>query len=333
MGGRISRAIVITDCDPYCNDAALLDNDPMTRATSSTTAVGDFGSSGSRFAITGSSETEAGVTAGINLEYGQSSDGPSPTVRHANVFFGGEFGTLKLGHTSEAADGTTYHDQSKVWGVGHGQETGDSIAAKYVTGMGGSRNEGVHFSSASYGPASFALSVSNGDRYSAKFSLKGDVGVGAYSGSLAYLNTGSYEEVAGGLGIKLASGVTWSVAGGTQSDGKDGRFVQTDVGYVFGPNAVRLSWYGSTDITPTLPTVFEGKIKKANANHDHALDATRSHGTGDGTAIGVGFQHTMAKSGVTITAAVQQYSADATIDGSMREYDDTVALIGAVITF
>ena len=322
MSGRVSRAIVFTDCDPGCNDAIP--------GSTSTTAVGDFGSSGTRFTFGGSSETAAGVTAGVNLEYNQ-----GPGLRHANVFFSGEFGTLKLGQTSEAADGTTYHDQSKVMGVAHGQDTGNSRAAQYVTGMGGARNEGLHFSSASYGPASFALSLSNDERYSAKLSLAGDVGIAAYSSSVACLNTGTYEEVAGGLGIKLGSGVTWSMAGGSQSDGKDGRFVQTDIGYVFGANAVRLSWYSSTDIAPKA-TTLEGADKGAKDTHGHVLDRSRSHGKGDGTAIGIGFQHTMAKSGVTITAAVQQYSADVDLDDDgMQEasFDDTVALVGTVITF
>ena len=315
VSGHITRALVITDCDPGCNDLDM---------SSSTSGVKDHGSSGTRFRITGSSETATGVTAGVNLEYSE-----APAVRHANVFFSGEFGTLKLGHTGEAADGTTYHEKSLVLGVGHGQEAGDSMAAKYTTGMGGSRNEGIHFISPSFGPASIAVSVSNDDRYSAKFSVAGDAGVGSYSGSIAYLNTGKYEEVAGGLGIMLASGVTWSAAGGTQSDGAEGSFVQTDIGYVFGANAVRLSWYGSSDVKPAKPTVFEGKAKTADS-HGHATDVTRTHPMGDGTAIGIGFMHTMAKAGVDILASVQQYQADL-VDGT--ELDDTVAIVGARVKF
>ena len=307
LEGHVSRALVVTDCDPTCKGGT----------DTSISRVKDHGSSGTRFRMTGSSDTMAGVTAGATLEYSE-----APAVRHANLFFSGKFGSLKLGHTSEAADGTTYHEKSGVWGVGHGQDAGDSMAAMYVPGMGGGRNEGLHFSSAAFGPASFALSVSNDDRYSAKLSVGGDAGVGSYTGSVAYLNTGTYEEVAGGLGIQLASGVTWSAAGGNRSDGKEGSFVQTDIGYVFGANAVRLSWYGSSDVVPA-PTATP-----VTDAHPHTTKT--AHEMGDGTAFGIGFMHTMAKAGVKITASVQQYSADL-VDGT--EYDDVVAIVGARVSF
>ena len=291
VSGHINRALVYTDVD----------------GGDSITDFKDHGSSGTRVRFKGSSETEAGVTAGVNMELGVSSDSNKVSVRHSAVSFGGEFGTINFGHTSEAADGTTYHDKSGVFGIGHGQEAGDSNAAAYVPGMGGGRHAGVHFSSASFGPASFSFSAMDNDRFSAKLSIGGDAGVASYTGSLAYLDTGGgYEEIAGGLGLKLSSGVTWSMAGGTQSNGSDASFVQSTLGYVFGSNAIGVSWYGSSDVMP------EGKT------------------LGDGTAIGLAFKHTMAKAGVEIMASVQQYSADLA-DGS--EMDDIVAIIGSRVKF
>ena len=308
MSGHVARAIVFTDKD---------DGD-------STTQFKDHGSTPTRVRFTGSSETEAGVTAGFKISLainsdkigdkhehdpagGEAADGEDVSIRRSYVSFGGEFGTINLGHTSEAADGTTYHDKSGVFGIGHGQETGKSTAAAYAPGMGGGRNGGVHFSSASFGPASFALSASQDDRFSAKLSIGGDAGVASYTGSVAYLDTDDgYEEVAGGLGVKLSSGVTWSMAGGTQSNGKEGSFIQSTLGYVFGNNSVGVSWYSSSDVMP------EGEMM------------------GDGTAIGIAFLHNMPKAGVDVMASVQQYSADL-MDGS--EMDDVVAIVGSRVKF
>ena len=290
VSGHVNRAIVFTDMD----------------GGDSVTQFKDHGSSGTRVRFKGSSETMAGVTAGVNMELGVSSDSGSVSVRHSAVSFSGEFGTLNLGHTGEAADGATYNDKSGVFGIGHGQEKGSSAAGAYVKGGSGARNAGVHFSSAAFGPASIAVSISGDDRFSAKLSFSGDAGVASYGGALAYLDNGDgLDEIGGGLGVKLSSGITVSVAGASQSGSGEGSFMQSTIGYVFGDNKVGVSWYGSSDY------VNEGMM-------------------GDGTAIGVAFGHSMPKSGVDLTASVQQYSADLA-DGS--EMDDIVAIIGTRVKF
>jgi predicted porin len=298
VSGHINRAIVFTDVDNG----------------ESTTKSKDNGSSGTRVRFTGSSETMGGVTAGVNMEFGVSSDSDSVSVRHSAVSFGGEFGSLKLGHTSEAADGATYIDKSGVFGIAHGQEVGDSTAAAYAAGMGGGRRAGVHFSTASFGPAQLHISGANDDRFSTKITFNGDAGVASYGGALAYLDAGGdYQEVAGGLGLKLSSGVTVSMAGASRSSGKEGSFVQSTVGYVFGNNAVAVSWYSSSDVSVT---------------RDEDTDDEMMY-VGDGQAIGIGFRHIMPKAGVDIIAAVQQYSSE----GTEGELDDTVAVIGARVSF
>ncbi len=296
VSGHVNRAIVFTDQN----------------TGGSVTQNKDNGSSGTRVRFTGSSETMSGITAGVNMELGVNS-ASGVSVRHSNVSFGGEFGTLKLGHTGEAADGVTYNDKSGVFGIGHGQETGMSEAKNWTPGMGGSRKAGIHFSSASFGPAQLHLSGADDDRFSAKVTFSGDAGVASYGGGVAFLDTGDgYQEVAGGLGLKLSSGVTFSMAGGSRSSGDEATFVQSTVGYVFGNNAVGVSWYGSSDVTYGGDTeMYDGMMA-------------------DGQAIGLGFKHTMPKSAVEIIAAVQQYSADLHGGG---EVDDTVAVIGARVKF
>ena len=292
VSGHINRAVVYTDMD----------------SGDSSTKSKDHGSSGTRVRFTGSSETMSGVTAGVNMELGVSSDSNSVSVRHSAVSFGGEFGKLSLGHTSEAADGATYNDKSGVFGIGHGQEAGDSTAAKYVVGGAGGRNAGVHFSSGAFGPAALHLSASNDDRFSGKITFSGDAGVASYGGALAYLDTGAngFESIGGGLGIKLSNGVTWSIAGESRSNGDEASFMQSTVGYAFGDNAVGVSWYGSSDVSPT----------------DMMM--------GDGSAIGIAFKHTMAKAGVEIIGSLQQYSVEMD-DGS--DMDDVVAIIGSRVKF
>ena len=300
VSGHVNRAVVFTDMEG-----------------GSTSMIKDNGSSGTRIRVTGSAETMNGVVAGINFEVGQN----NANLRKASVSFGGEFGKLVLGLDGEAADGLVYNDKSGVFGIAHGQEKGDSALAKafFPGGMGGGSKEGVHFSTASFGPAALYLSAVNDDRYSAKVSFSGDAGVASYGGALGYLQweDGALgkSEIAGSLGLKLASGVTFSVAGATWSDDADGSFVQSTVGYVFGNNAVAVSYYSSTDIMDS---------------NDTAL------GVGGGNALGIGFKHTLPKANVEIIAAVQQYSADYDSDGNGSDDmdgSDTVAVIGSRIKF
>ena len=234
----------------------------------------------------------------------------------------GEFGSLNLGHTSEAADGATYSDKSGTF-IGHGQESGASTASAYTPGMGGGRNSGIHFSTASFGPATLHLSASNDDRFSAKIKFSGDAGVASYGGSLAFLDTGgAYQEVAGSLGIKLASGVTWSVAGAARSSGDDASFVQSTVGYVFGNNSVGVSYYGSSDVQVAAAAGADPD------NHPHVTPAG-APSMGDGQILGLGFTHTMPKAGVDIIATLQQYSAE----GAGVDLDDTVGIVGVRVKF
>ena len=148
--------------------------------------------------------------------------------------------------------------------------------------------------------------MSNDDRFSGKVTFGGDAGVASYGGSLAYLDTGEgYETVGGGLGIKLSSGVTFAIQGESRSGGDEATFMQSTLGYVFGSNAVGVSWYGSSDV----------KVGDK---------------MGDGSAMGLAFKHTMAAAGVEIIGSVQQYSADLD-DGS--DMDDVVAIIGTRVKF
>ena len=310
ISGHVAHALVMVDPD---------------NGDSSTTFQ-NYGWNGSRLRVTGESEAMDGVTAGVNMELDIKPDnagGGGLGVRHASVSLGGDFGTIKFGQTSEAADGAFGGDLSGVAGATRGEANDASIANKYTIGASAGRQAGLHFSSASFGPAAFHFSVANGDRFSAKLTASGDAGVASYDARLGYLDTGGgLEEITGGLGVKLASGVTMSIAGGTQSGTGDASFTQAILGYVFGDNAVAVGWYGSSDVTPA-PTAGTADPD----GHPHAGEPI-VHPTGDGQAIGIGFKHSMPKAGVDIYAAVRQISAD---DGP--DLDDTVAFVATQVSF
>ena len=293
ISGQVAHALVMVDPD----------------VGDSETKFGNYGWNGSRLRVTGSSEAMDGVTAGVNMEFDiRPTDAGDGTigVRHAAVSLGGDFGTIKFGQTSEASDGAFGGDKSGVAGATRG-EGGSSKANKYTIGASSGRQSGLHYSSMSLGPASFHFSVANDERFSAKVTASGDAGVASYDGRLGYLDNGSgLEEITGGLGVQLASGVTVSFAGGAQSGTGKANFMQAILGYKFGDNAVGVGWYGSSDVKPDGMEM------------------------GDGQAIGIGFKHSMPMAGVDIYASVRQISAD--VDGG-TDLDDTVAFVATQVSF
>ena len=135
----------------------------------------------------------------------------------------------------------------------------------------------------------------------------------------AYLDTGSgYDEFAGGIGVKMASGVTVSLAGGARGSGDDASFAQSTVGYVFGNNSVGASYYTSSDVTATRDPMGT----PADPTDDVSY-------LGDGQAIGIAFRHTMPKAKVDIIASLQQLSSS----GEEGNLDETVAIIGTRVMF
>ena len=83
----------------------------------------------------------------------------------------------------------------------------------------------------------------------------------------------------------------------------DPSFFQVAVAYAFGDTSVGVSWYQSSDMQR------EGS---------------------ELTAIGAGVDHNLPKLGTNVYAAVQNYSIE---DGSYKDTDDTVIMIGARVKF
>ncbi len=236
LSGHVNRALLITDTD-----------------STTTSSVGDNGSSGTRIRLTGSGEMMEGQSAGVNLEYGA---GSSLSLRYAEVWFSGGFGKVSIGQGDQGGEGSVYSDKSGVFGIGHGQEnagvtkrvveggkyreraftivaedgtelTGgreveyDEEEYNYYTSLdgGSSRNERIRYDTPSVGPFSVAVSVGNGDQVSAGIKLSQDFGGTEFSAALGTIQwPGERSTVSGSAGVKLASGVTISGAWGKGKD-------------------------------------------------------------------------------------------------------------------
>ena len=129
LSGHLNRALIITDSD----------DDSRNMAT-----VADNGSSGSRIRVSGESEMMAGGSAGLLLEYGA---GDTLGLRHADVWFSGDFGTVSIGHSDRGGVDSVYSDMSDVTGIGHGQETGAAAVGDYYGSLdaGGDRNNRIRY--------------------------------------------------------------------------------------------------------------------------------------------------------------------------------------------
>ena len=102
----------------------------------------------------------------------------------------------------------------------------------------------------------------------------------------------------------LSSGLTASVAWGSQEGAADPNFFQTTLGFVRDHTSVGASWYASSD--------FEN-------------DGS------EGTALGIGVNHNLPEIGANVYAAVQNYAA--TDDAADIDTDETVLMIGTRIRF
>ena len=310
VSGRISRALVVTDT-----------------GSSTKAQVKNWGSSGSRVRVKGSSDLANGMTVGGNLEYAA---GSSLTLRYAEGYYSGGFGKISIGQGDQGGEGSVYSDKSGVVGIGHGQETGESSLGTYFGSLdgGGGRIERIRYDTPAIGPVSagisvgrsvvkggFAVNATTGDientptmdvdQVSAGVSISqsvGDTSFGAKVGTIQMENdTGT---ISASAGVKLPSGVTVSGAWGKMDGGSDPSFFQSTVGFVLGNTSVGASWYQSSDFAN------EGS---------------------EGTAIGIGAAHGLPKANATIYAAVQNYAVDDPAAGIDR--DETVAMIATVVKF
>ena len=320
ISGHVARALVITDTDGGTSAQEK-----------------DSGSTGSRIRVVGSGEIMDGTTAGVKLEY---SAGTTLGLRYADLNFGGEFGTISIGHGDDAGEGSVYSDKSGVLGIGHGQDKGASTLGDYFGSFdgGGARGNRIRYDTPSIGSVSGAVSIGNGDEVSAGVSLSqsfGDTAFGAKIGTT--MSPGDTGTISASAGVKLPAGIAvsgaWgqgdnhlmgmtagaidcSMATGTVASDDctvtpaaagnvvDPSFFQATVGYVMGDTSVAASWYASSDF------MNDGS---------------------EGTAIGIGANHNLPKVNANVFVAAQNYAVEDTAAGI--DTDQTVVMIGTRIKF
>ena len=204
ISGHVNRAIFISDSD-----------------ASTSATVKDNASSGTRIRATGSSELMDGTSAGVNLEYAA---GGTLSLRYGEVWYSGDFGKVSVGQGDQGGEGSVYNDKSGVFGIGHGQDTNGAAAGYYTSLDGGSgRNERIRYDTPSVGPVSAAVSIGNGDQFSAGLKLSQEFGGTAFSAGLGFVQNhgamlGQSDTFSGSAGVKMPSGVTISAAFGTGTD-------------------------------------------------------------------------------------------------------------------
>ena len=98
-----------------------------------------------------------------------------------------------------------------------------------------------------------------------------------------------------GVGTTMAASETMAT---------DPSYYQAEIGYKFGDTGVAVSWYNSEDM------VTNGS---------------------EGTALGIGVRHTLAKVGAELYAAIQNY--EVTPKPGMMSMDESVAVIGTRVKF
>ena len=283
ISGQVNRALVVTEDDSTFQDGS---------------------NAGTRFRIRMAGEEMDGLSAGINLEWGvKDSDHEGDTdnfnQRHRNLWIKGGFGEIRLGHTSDASDFVSYQDKSGVH-VGHGKQGTDGTYT-----FGGTRADGVHFTSSSVGGGKAHFSIMNDDVISASVEVSNADAEGAaisYKGALGYIDKKDSVGYGGAIGIAHASGLTASVSAGSiayDNDDPTDTYTQGVLGYMIGNSAVAVG-------------VYNADMKGDGAND------------GDTTVLGIGVKHSL-KAGVELYATAH--------NSETGDTDASVFVLGAKVAF
>ena len=367
ISGHVNRALVVVDRD---DDRST----PMNEASTKGEVLNNT-SSGTRIRWQGSSEMMDGNSVGFKVSYqeggvrnAKGTDSTTGlTLRHAHVYYAGDFGKITIGQGSEAGDGSAYRGGVGTFGIGHGQEKGSGMLGGYFGSLdAGGRTNNIRYDTPAIGPIGAALSVGNNDNISAAVTLSTEFSGSSFNAMVASLRQDSkvmgkaQETIGASFGVSMASGLgisgAWArgdnhgskaavadsqmpgcfdsmtgemteagpigaagtgmgCAAGSQPGtymggampammGTDPSYFQAAIAYTFGDTKVAASWYSSEDF------VTKGS---------------------DGTAFGVGVNHSLPKVGAEVYAAAQNY--DVTKTSGAQSTDETVFVVGTRVKF
>lgn len=307
VSGHINRMIRFVD-DGVASDVQQTDNT----------------ASRSRFRFVGSGDIGNGMKTGINYELGRASnrsgvivpksgdagdDTSGSTIRHSALWFSGNFGKVTMGHTSEASDGIAFADQSGTFLADEAatvehcsscpvRTTGGGFSGVSFGGIrssyDGGRNDLIRYDTPAFGPATFAASVSNNERWALGAFVDHAIGGGNLSLYGGYTHRNAAEDFAVSASFLFSQGTSITATygerdregGGNAGRSSDNFYVK--LGHKWGANRVSAS-YGETS--------------------DHAAKGV------DGSGWGVGWQHSIPKPGIELYAGYHHLEHDANATG------------------
>jgi hypothetical protein len=282
----------------------------------------------SRMGWKGTADAGNGVTAGAKIEYdfrsntiygsggGINATDASDTnlrIRHAIVWFSGDWGKLTLGQTSDATDGVAYQTHNSAWeGTELGHDWGITgfrlsvpgvanptttvgTAYSFSSSFDGGRRDLVRYDTPSFGPVSANVSVGTNSRFDTSLRLSSDVGGGSLKAAIGYSEAGgSAGASASGANETLSGSASYQFSQGTFIDGFYGTRDMNAGAARSDPNtwyvALGHSWGNNTAVVDYM----EGNDQTQGCNGDR---------------IGVGFKHGLS-GGATLYTGYHHYSAD-----------------------
>ena len=231
------------------------------------------GASGSRFTFTAEGEVMDGFVVGANQDVGWRSNAsasievedPGPKhddFRRSYLYFSGSFGTVTMGHATQAGNSAMYAPYNGAWaGVEYTADQNSAIAVTTtdegetdysVASFFPSVNNGVsnvlRYDSPPIGPVSFSISSqkdgATDHSWSFGASLSHDVGSTGVAANVGYRE----DVLAIGGGLQFAQGTSVNASWGTNdSDDNDYEDVLLTLGHSWGNMSVALQYRATDD--------------------------------------------------------------------------------------
>ena len=273
VSGHVNRAIINVDGTGADTDGDLQHVDSNASQT--------------RFRFTGSEDLGNGTTAGVQLEYGLSTN-----VRHANVYLSGGFGKLTIGQASTAADGMAHArlgGPSWLGGVTNWCSYASSGPA--CPSNDGGRKEVLRYDTPALGPASIAVSSGNDDYWDVKATIAGSMG-GGYGydlriGHIAeYAGDTSGDVTTASAAVSFGQGTSIAIAWSQENTGANVEYQYVELDHSYG----------------------DGSVGVYYKTGEYGEDSGEDPGAG-GSLWGVGVGHSLG-GGATAYAGYRQISQD-----------------------
>ncbi|MEM7254809.1 MAG: porin [Pseudomonadota bacterium] len=283
----------------------------------------DNGASRSRVRFVGSDKFGS-MSAGVYLEIGFASnrttllggkdaaDGgdsfdTGDDIRHSALWFGGDWGRVWFGHTSDAYDGVQFTDNSgtglidspfadDVTGVAIRTDTGGSFSSvgSVFTSLDGGRLDVIRYDSPKFGPVSGSIAHGNNDHWSGALKLSTSFAghkLDAAIGGRDHEGRNSDTRYGGSASILFAQGTSLTFSYGMADLNTSGRddveLLFIKVGHKWGNNAVSLSY-----------------------QYNECAAIETADGCDEGDKFELGWVHTIPKIGGEVYASYNHYEID-----------------------